>query len=238
MLRRQGLEQREDGADGLANASGRLGHQAPARSHRFVDRLGQVALPGTEVDMGKRQALRASVACRTVLHLLPGPVQEQRALLIEELLKVGCIEPLVQHGFAFADDVEVHQRQVDMIEPEFLAHQPAIHLDLGPVQLPMVGGLGSEVATVGFDFFQAVGVRVVAVRPAPHLELLVIALQGDLVLIVRAAPGCHRAMADDAFLGAGRRRKAQVEVADLGRELTQRPHGHAVTQAGCSAQRT
>ena len=58
------------------------------------------------------------------------------------------------------------------------------------------------------------------------------------MLIMRAAPGRHRTMADNAFLGAGRRRKAQVEVTDLGRELTQRPHGHAVTQAGCSAQRT
>ena len=101
-----------------------------------------------------------------MLHLLPRPVQEQRALLIEELLKAWRLESLVQYGFASADDIEVHQRQVNVIEPEFLAHQPAIHLDLGPVQLPMVGGLGGEVATVGLDFFQAVGVRVVAVRPA------------------------------------------------------------------------
>ena len=105
------------------------------------------------------------------------------------------------------------------------------------MQLPMVGGLGVEVAAIGLHLFEAVAVRVVAVRPAPHLEFLVLAFQDHFVLVVRAAPRGDRAMAGDAFLGAGRRGKTQVEVADLGRELTQCAHRHGVAQADC-AQRT
>ncbi len=106
------------------------------------------------------------------------------------------------------------------------------------MQLPVVGGLGIKVAAVGFDFFQAIGIGVVAVCPAPYLELLVLAFQCYFVLVVRTAARRDCAVAHDTFLGAGRRGKAQVQVADLGRELTQCAHGHVVAQAGCSAQRT
>jgi hypothetical protein len=75
-----------------------------------------------------------------------------------------------QTGFLFADDVEVHQRQIDLLKLEFLAHQPAVDLRLRPVQLTVVGRLLAQVATVGFDFFQAVLRGVVAVRPALDLQ--------------------------------------------------------------------
>jgi hypothetical protein len=187
--------------------------------------------------MREGQALCSAVARVAVLHFLARPAQEQRTLLVEEPLQVGRVKTLVQQGFTLTDDVEVHQREVDFMQAEFLAHQPAVHFDLGPMQLPMVGGLGVEVAAIGFHLFEAVAVRVIAVRPAPHPELLEFAFQGHFVLIMRTASRGDRAMADDTFLGAGRRREAQVEVADLGRELTQRPHRNAVAQAG-SAQRT
>ena len=159
-------------------------------------------------------------------------------MLVEERFQLNGLKVLAKQGFAFADDIEIHQREVDLCKAELLAHQPAIHLDLGPVQLPVVGRLGVQVAAIGFHFFQAIGVRVVTVRPAPHLELQVLALQCHFVLVMLAAARGHGTMTGNAFLGTGRRGKAQVKVANLGGELTQRPHGHAVAQAGCSAQRT
>ena len=133
LLRGQGFEQREDRANGLADAGGRLGHQAAAGGDGLVHRLGQGALAGAEFGVGETQALRRAVAGIAVLHFLLGPAEEQRALPVEERLQLRRLGTLAEHGLAFADDIEVHQRQVDLGQPKFLAHQPAIHFDLSPV---------------------------------------------------------------------------------------------------------
>ncbi|MNI19747.1 hypothetical protein D3C73_731940 [compost metagenome] len=235
LLRRQRLEHGEYGADGLADTGRRLGHQALAGADGLEDRFRQMPLPRTKTGVRKRHLLRGSIARLTMGHFLLGPLQEQTAMMLEELLEVLGTERLDQAGFLLADDVEVHQRHIDLRQRHLLAHQPAVDLGLGPMQLPMVGGLLAEVAAIGFDFLQAVLRRVVAVRPAPDLQGLILAFQCDFALIPITASGRHRTMADDTFQGCRRRRETQVEVADLGGELTQRPHCDAVAQALCSA---
>ena len=84
--------------------------------------------------MGETQSLRGCVARFAVLHFLLGPAEEERALLVEERLQIGRLEALIEQGLALADDIEVHQRQVDFAQSQLLAHQPAVHLDLGPMQ--------------------------------------------------------------------------------------------------------
>ena len=51
-----GFEQREQGADGLADAGGRFGEQAAAGAGAFIHRFRQFPLPGPEAFVGKRQA--------------------------------------------------------------------------------------------------------------------------------------------------------------------------------------
>ena len=104
-----------------------------------------------------------------------------------------------QAGFLFADDVEIHQRQIDLLQLQFLAHQPAVDFRLRPVQLAVIGRLPAQVAAIGFDFFQAVLRRVVAIRPALDLQLAEFALQSHFALVLLTAPRRHGAMADDAF---------------------------------------
>ena len=132
-------------------------------------------------------------------HFLLGPVQKQRAMMFEELLQLLSAERLDQTGFLFADDVEIHQRQVDLRQLQLAAHQPAVDLRLRPVQLPVVGRLFAQVAAIGFDFFQAVLPGIIAIRPALHVQGFVRAFQGDFTLITVAAPGRDRAVPDDAF---------------------------------------
>ncbi|MNN22526.1 hypothetical protein D3C81_1358850 [compost metagenome] len=168
-------------------------------------------------------------------HFLFGPLQEQRALLLEKGLEGFGAEGLDQAGFLLADDIEIHQRQIDLLKFEFAAHQPAVDLRLCPVQLAVIGRLLTQVATVGFDFFQAGLRRVVAVRPALDLQLQKLAFEHHFALILFAAPRGHSAVAGDAFQRRGRWGEAQVEVAGLGGELAQCAHGNAVAQAPCSA---
>ncbi|SST12649.1 Uncharacterised protein [Acinetobacter baumannii] len=92
----------------------------------------------------------------------------------------------------------------------------------------MVGRLQGEVAAVGLDFLQAVRLRIVAIRPAAHLQVTVASVQRHFALVVSGAPGGHQGMSGDAFQGAGRRGEAQVEVAALGAELAKRAHRHLV----------
>lgn len=85
LLFRHRLELREQGAERLADAGGGLGHQRLAVTRRAVNRLGQLALAGTETGVGEGQLLQLLVAGTTVMGFLPGPGDEAVALLGEEL---------------------------------------------------------------------------------------------------------------------------------------------------------
>lgn len=203
LLRRQRLEHREQGAEGLADPGRRLGHQTTTGADGLEHRFGQVPLAGAKTGMGKAKVLRRSITRITVRHFLFGPMQKQAALVLEEVLQGLGVEGFDQAGFLLADDVEIHQRQVDLLHIELAAHQPAVNLGLRPVQLPMIGRLLAQVATVGFDLFEAVLRRVVAIRPALDLQLQVLAFQRDFTLILLATPRSHGTMPGNAFQRCG-----------------------------------
>ncbi|MNQ94510.1 hypothetical protein D3C85_1100300 [compost metagenome] len=199
LLRRQGLEHGEQGAQGLADARGRLGHQAAPRADGLEHRFGQMTLPRSKTGMGKGQALRSQIAPFSMGDFLFGPLQEPRAMSFEELLQLGGVERLDQAGFLFADDVEVHQSQIDLRQIQFPAHQPAVDFHLGPMQLTVVGRLFAQVAAVGLDLLQAVLPGVIAIRPALDRQGLILALKGNFALVTLAAPRGHRTVPDDTF---------------------------------------
>ncbi|MNP29807.1 hypothetical protein D3C76_1228480 [compost metagenome] len=138
--------------------------------------------------MGKRQLLRRLVTPLAMDRFLFGPVQEQATMVFEELPEFGGVEGLDQTGFLFADDIEIHQRQVDLRQVEFAAHQPAIDFSLCPVQLTVVGRLLAQVAAVGLDLFQAVLPGVIAIRPAPDRQALKRTFESDFTLVAITAP--------------------------------------------------
>ncbi|UUZ74278.1 hypothetical protein LP415_08300 [Polaromonas sp. P1(28)-8] len=164
--------------------------------------------------------------------LLAGPGQKAFALRFKILFQRRGRELLGEWCFLQAGHVKVDQRQVDVWKVFFGAQQPAINLQLRPVQLPAVLGHGMQVAAKGLHFFELVERRVIAVSPAPHGQCLVVALQAHFRLVGLAAPRCHQRMAGHAFLRGGRWRKAQVEVAMLGGERAQGPDGYKVFQSG------
>ncbi|MNH11283.1 hypothetical protein D3C79_707920 [compost metagenome] len=238
LLRDHGLEQREQGTKGLADTGGGLGHQAAPGTYRLVHSLGKIALAAAHLPVRKAQRLQPGVAQGYSLQLLFGPVQEDRALAVEVLLKLQRTAALFDQGLAVAVDIQVHQGQVDFAELTLLAEQPAIDSGLGPVQLPMIIRLARQVAAVGLDFLQAIELRVIAVGPAAHLQGAKLPFKADLSLESRPTPGHHPLMAADALLGRGRRSEAQVQIAHLGAELAQCSHCHAITHGVGVIQRT
>ncbi|MNZ81084.1 hypothetical protein D3C78_997410 [compost metagenome] len=203
LLRDHGLEQRKQGTEGFADARGGLSHQAASGTDRLVNGLGQFPLTSAKLPVREAQALQPGVTPCHALQLLFCPAQEHRALGIEELFERLSTAVLFDQGLGIAVDIQVHQRQVDVGQLALLTKQPAIDLGLGPVQLPMVVGLARQVAAVGFDFFQAVQLRVVAICPAPHLQGRKLPLKADLGLIARATSGHNPLVAANALQGRG-----------------------------------
>ncbi|MND95982.1 hypothetical protein D3C80_882540 [compost metagenome] len=237
LLRHHGLEQREQGTKGFANAGAGLGHQATAGAHRFVQGFSQLPLALSELWVGETQRQQALVTVGQASLLRSGPAQKALALGFEEGLQLGSRTVLREQRLAVAVHVEVHQRHLDGRQLSCLAHQPAIDLGLCPVQLTVIGRLTRQIATVRLDLFQAIAARVIAIGAAPHPEGFELAFKGDFRLVASSPPCHHPLMPFDTLLGGGRWREAQVQVADLGAELTQGAHRYAVAQ-GVSLQRT
>ncbi|KPY82798.1 Uncharacterized protein ALO94_05548 [Pseudomonas syringae pv. spinaceae] len=229
LLDRRRLEQRKQRAHGLADAGRCLGHQATASAHRLVHRLGKRSLAGTKRGMGEFQAAQRLVQHLSVRQLLPRPAEEYRALLLEKPSQGRSAERLTNQGFLLADNVEIHQRQRHFFKLQTLAEQPAVHLHLRPMQLTVVGGHGVQLAAIGFHFFQLVAACAVAVCPAPHRQLMVIAAQRQLGLIIGATTRRDCAMPGNPFLRRWRWRETQIEITRLGRELAQSAHCHCIT---------
>ncbi|MND80256.1 hypothetical protein D3C80_720240 [compost metagenome] len=235
LLGHHSLEQGEQGAQGLADAGGGLGHQATTGAHGLIYRFGEVALAAAKGAEGKGQRGQAGIAGGGPGHFLLGPGQEALALPIEEGLQLVGTASLFKGGFPVAVHVQVHQGKLHVLQPQLPAQQPAVDLGLGPMQLAVVVGLVGQVASVRLDLFQAIAYRVVTVGAAAHLQMAILPRQRHLGLVIGAAPRRHPPMAGDAFLGAGRWREAQVEITDLGREFAQGAHRDRVTHAPGSA---
>ncbi|MNN37138.1 hypothetical protein D3C81_1510720 [compost metagenome] len=178
--------------------------------------------------MREGQRHQPGIARLTVGDLALGPLQEAPATGLEEGAQGGGVVALLLHAFALAQDVEIDHGDVDPGQPARLAQQPAVDLGLRPVQCPVVGGHLDPFAAHGLDFLEPVGGGVVAIGAAPHVQSFEHAGEGYLRFIARPAPARDHAVARYAFLCGGRGREAQVEIARLGRELAQRPHGNRV----------
>ena len=163
--------------------------------------------------------------------LLIGPGQELAALLLEKQPQRVGLHLLGENGFLLAGDVEIDQGQCDLGQTARLAQQPAVNPDLGPMQMAVVGRLPGQIAAMGLDFFELVAVRIVAIGPAAHRQSAVFKLQRDLGLIADAAP-CGDSLVAGNSLARGRRGgEAQIEVALLGGEIAQGPHGNHILHA-------
>ena len=196
--------------------------QAAAGLGAAIHRLGQRALAGTKARMREGQPLQRPVAPRAVQQLGVCPVQKALAQRLKKGLQISRRAVLGQRRCGLlAAHIKVHQRHGDGRQGQLLAQQMAIHLGLGPVQQPVVGGLARQITAKGFDLVQPLGIGVVAVGAAPHLQVLILARQRQLSLVTQPALRGHGLVAGNALPGAGRRREAQVKIALLGRKLAE-----------------
>ena len=238
---RHRLEQREQRAQGLADAGGRLGQQATPGGGAgtlcvgvcgAVHGHGQLALPGAKRGQRKAQPRQGGVALLAVRGLAVRPGQVALALRGKERLQRGGGVFLHQHGLGMGGGVHVDQRKLEPRHPARLAQQVAVHLGLGPVQRAVVGAHAVQRAAVGLDFFELAQRRVPAIGAAAHRQVVVRAGQRHLGLVAGAAALLHRTVALHAFERAGGGGEAQVQVTRAGRELAQRAHGHHVGARG------
>ena len=116
-----------------------------------------------------------AIALRAVRGLLLRPAQVAAAHLLEKILEFRSRVFLCERVFGLCHHVQVHQRQRDGVQPPRLAHQPAIDLELRPVQGLVVPGDGVDAAAESLDFFELVFLRVVAVGAAAHVQALPVA---------------------------------------------------------------
>ena len=158
---------------------------------------------GTEVSVRKTQRRQRGVARAAVREFPLGPRDETAALVFEQRGEVGAGAGLAQHGFLLGADVEVDERQVDLVHPELLAHQVPVDAQLGPGQAQVIVGDARELAAVRLDLFDQVAVGVVAVGPSAHVQRAPVARQRHFAAVVVVAAGCHDGMARDAFLRRG-----------------------------------
>ncbi len=187
-LARHGLEQWKQGAEGLADAGGRLDQQAAAGAGGLVDGLRQVALAGTKARVGKGELAERPVTPLAMPGLLRGPGQEAAALGREEGLQFGGARLAGQHGLAAGGDVQVDQRQRQRRQATLGTQQRAIDADLRPVQGALVVGHALQPATMGLDLLQPARRGVEAVGATSHRQALEDGGKRQLGLVSLAPP--------------------------------------------------
>src|SRR6476659_8275919 len=113
----------------------------------------------------KRLATRVGVR-----GFLAAPGQKPFALRLEERAKALGRVPFAHHGLALARDLEVDERDLDRLEAEPVAEQPAVDLGLRPMKLAMVRRHPVERAAVGLHLVDPARFGAVAVGPATHAQ--------------------------------------------------------------------
>lgn len=103
--------------------------------------------------VGKTDALQMLVTLDAVCFFLFSPAQKQLALLIEEVFQFNGCEVVAEGMLGVTHHVEIHHSQFQLFQLKLLAEQPAVDLDLRPMQQPVVGRNAADIATVGFDLF-------------------------------------------------------------------------------------
>ena len=93
------------------------------------------------------------VTLDAVCFFLFSPAQKQLALLIEEVFQFSGCEVVAEGMLGVTHHVEIHHSQFQLFQLKLLAEQPAVDLDLRPMQQPVVGRNAADIATMGFDLF-------------------------------------------------------------------------------------
>src|SRR5690606_34583583 len=97
LLAGHGLELREQGAEGLADAGGGLRQQVVAVTRGAVYGFGQLPLAMAEFAVGELQRFQCLVACVLMRLFLPRPFDIAAAVQGEELTQRGCTMALAEH---------------------------------------------------------------------------------------------------------------------------------------------
>lgn len=103
--------------------------------------------------VGETDALQMLLTLDAVCFFLFSPAQKQLALLIEEVFQFSGCEVVAEGMLGVTHHVEIHHSQFQLFQLKLLAEQPAVDLDLRPMQQPVVGRNAADIATVGFDLF-------------------------------------------------------------------------------------
>ena len=231
LLAGAGFQEAEHGGHRLADAGRRLRHQAAAQARRVVDAFRQLALAGAKAIERELQRGQGIVTCGTVRQLLVGPRNEAFAQRLEVRLEFRRAAVLQQRlGLLLLPDVEVDQRHRHRRQPVQPAQQVPVDLGLRPMQGTVVGRHALQIALEGLDFLDLCVRKIETIGPSAHAQMPILAADGDLGLIARAAPRRHALVAGNALLRGGRGREAQVQVALPGRVIAQRAHGDGVVR--------
>ncbi len=134
-LLRHRPQQRVQSAERFADTGRRLGQQRAAGCRSPVDDLRQLTLSRSKRPRWKGQLRQRRIAALAVQRLLPGPVQKLLASGNEGVLQVQCRADLVQRDFGFAFEVEVDQRQRDLLSAAVSTKQGAVGFKLSPLQV-------------------------------------------------------------------------------------------------------
>ena len=214
-----GLEGREDGAQGLADACGRLRQQAQSLARGPPDRFGQATLAPAHCRSRKDQLLQRLGPLALMAQFLFGPGCENHALLDKKVLQGIGLAGAQQHRLLLVVEVEVDQCQFELGQTLELTQQMPIDLGLCPMQGLLLRRDRAKAPPVGLDLLQPLQRAVIAVGTAAHLQRPPLPAQAELALVVGAAPASHQGMTGHAFLGAGRCTKAQVQIAPASGEF-------------------
>src|SRR6185437_12680305 len=166
-----------------------------------------------------------------MLQLPASPVQESLAVIGEQSFELLGVVYLDAYGLRLACNIEVHERQLNLLQGPCAAQKSSVDPQLRPMQGTMALGNSLHGAPVGLEFLQPIRGRVVAIGTAAYAQLAVVALERDLCLIAWPTAACEHGMTFDALAGTGSGREAQIEIAGFRRELTQGAHSDGVRHA-------
>src|SRR3954447_9409953 len=214
----------EKRTDGFADPSGRLSHETAGSTSGPVNRLSQLPLALPKVRMRKTQRNKGFVTCKAMREFLFGPAQKTFAVLFEVLPEYEGISRFAQQRFTLACKVEIHQGQANTRQPQFLAQHVAVHPELSPMELTLIVMHRGKITPEGFNLFEPILNRIVAIRSAANKQMLVFTRQAYFGLIVCRAPRCDLAMASDAFHRRRSSIEAHVEITSPCGELAQRTY--------------
>src|ERR1700761_1300176 len=122
--------------------------------------------------LGKREAqfLERGVSCGAMSGLLVSPADEALTVLQEVAFERGGRMPLGEDGLTFGDNVEVDQRELDLLQRALATEQGAVDPQLRPMQGTVIARDALQVAAIGFEFLELVGRGVIAISPPTDVE--------------------------------------------------------------------